>query len=221
MKGGSAKGTGKQAAGTAAGAPEPARLNPSQAAKTLMVLGLLKPGPKHGYELHRIVVAHGALYADFKKPTLYHLLQRLADQGAVSVHAESGARGRRGERLVYELTPAGDRLFRQLMRSILSSYDPGQAGLEVAAVFLRRISVREAVQLLEKRRTVVRERRNAMAGELGELGRRSSLQRIAAGYLATDHALSLMDAEIAWMDRAIGHLGVAGAARKTTSHAGA
>ena len=48
--------------------------------RTLMVLGLLKAGPRHGYELHRIVVAHGSLYADFKKPTLYHLLHRLAMQ---------------------------------------------------------------------------------------------------------------------------------------------
>ena len=34
-------------------------------AKTLMVLGLLQAGPRHGYELHRIVTAHGTLYADF------------------------------------------------------------------------------------------------------------------------------------------------------------
>lgn len=188
-------------------------LPPGQAAKTLMVLGLLKPGPKHGYELHRIVVAHGSLYADFKKPTLYHLLQRLAVQGAVRVRAEAGARGPRGERLVYELTAAGERLFRRLMRSTLGSYDAVHTGLEVAAVFLPRLSAREAQQLLEQRRAVVRARRDAMSGELGALGREPSSRRIAAGYLATDHALSLMDAEIDWMDRAIRHLAAAGPRR--------
>ena len=44
----------------------------------LMVLGVLHAGARHGYELHRILVAHGTVYADFKKPTLYHLLARLA-----------------------------------------------------------------------------------------------------------------------------------------------
>jgi DNA-binding PadR family transcriptional regulator len=196
-------------------------LPPGQAAKTLMVLGLLKPGAKHGYELHRIVVAHGALYADFKKPTLYHLLQRLAGQGAVKVRPEAGARGPRGERLVYELTASGDRLFHQLMRSILSTYDAVHTGLEVAAVFLPRLSAAEAQALLEKRRAVVRARRDAMSAELGPLGRESSGRRIAAGYLATDHALSLMDAEIAWMDRAIRHLATAGPRRACGATAGA
>jgi len=54
-------------------APEPAAdavlLPPGQASKTLMILGLLRSGSKHGYELHRVIVAHGTLYADFKKPT--------------------------------------------------------------------------------------------------------------------------------------------------------
>ncbi|MCK6371587.1 MAG: PadR family transcriptional regulator [Gammaproteobacteria bacterium] len=188
-------------------------LAPAQAAKTLMVLGLLLPGPRHGYELHRIVVAHGSLYADFKKPTLYHLLQRLARQGAVRERAESGARGPRGERLVYELTAAGKRQFHELMRSILGSYDAGQTGLEVAAVFLPRIDAQEARELLEHRLLAVRERHAAMAAELGAVARKPSAQRIAAGYLASDHALSIMDAEIAWMGRAIRHLAAAGQAQ--------
>ena len=109
-----------------------------------MVLGLLQAGPQHGYELHRIVVAHGTLYADFKKPTLYHLLHRLTVQGAVEVHAEGGTRGRLGERLVFALTPAGATKFQELLRHALSTYDPAQTAFEMATAYLPWIPPKEA-----------------------------------------------------------------------------
>jgi len=59
----------------------------------------------HGYELHRVVAAHGELYADLKKANVYYLLDRLATDGYVLVRTEPGAPGgARGERLVYEIT---------------------------------------------------------------------------------------------------------------------
>lgn len=189
---------------------EAACRSPAQAAKTLMVLGLLQSGPKHGYELHRIVMGHGELYADLKRPTLYHLLERLAAQEAVAVTTESGARGRRGARLVYALTPRGEAMFYGLLRSTLSTYDAGAAGLEVAAVFLDRVPAREACGLLAARREAILRRRALVAAELGPLAERSSALRLAKGFLAADHALSLMDAELDWIERAAAQLAKAG-----------
>jgi DNA-binding PadR family transcriptional regulator len=181
-------------------------LTPAQAAKTLMTLGLLKSGPKHGYELHRIVVAHGSLYADFKKPTLYHLLHRLAMQGSVQVRSEGGARGPRGERLVFALTAAGEKLFFRLLRHTLSAYDAGPTSLEVAAAYLMFLPAGEAQELLRTRREVIHARRAQMAAEITAMAQMSGARGRAARELAADHALSLMDAEIGWTDRAIGQL---------------
>ena len=183
-----------------------ATLSASQASRTLMVLGLLKGGARHGYELHRIVVAHGSLYADFKKPTLYHLLHRLALQGAVAVHSEAGARGPRGERLVFGLTRRGQAEFTRLLRQALSSYDAAQTLFEVAVAFMMMLPSAEAQALLKQRREAVRMRR---AGVLAETAVRAQLPHspgMAARQLATDHAVSLMDAEIGWMDRAVRQL---------------
>lgn len=190
----------------AAGPAAVALLPPAQAAKTLMLLGLLKSGPKHGYELHRIVVAHGSLYADFKKPTLYHLLHRLAMQGVVQVRSEGGARGPRGERLVFALAPQGESLFRRLLREALSSYDAAQISFEVAAAFLMFLPASEAQALLKKRRTEIRARRAEVVGEIESMSRQSDPARRAARELAADHAVTLMDAEINWTDRAIRQL---------------
>lgn len=193
--------------------PHPGSLTPPQAAKTLMVLGLLQSGPRHGYELHRIMVAHGSLYADFKKPTLYHLLHRLALHGTVQVRSEGGTRGRRGERLVFALTAQGEEIFRQLLRAALSSYDAVQTSFEVAAAFLPWIPPKEAQSLLKQRRGVVRNRRAEVLAEMESMARLPPSQRVHARFLAADHALSLMNAEVAWMDRVLRQLTAAGSSR--------
>lgn len=197
-------------------ASDPSLLAPAQASKTLMVLGLLTSGPKHGYELHRIVVAHGSLYSDFKKPTLYHLLHRLAMQGAVRVHSEGGARGPRGERLVFTLAPTGETLFTKLLRVALSSYDASHTCFEVATAFLGWLPAAESQDLLRERRTVVRARRAELLAEMQTISGdgHGDATRMAARKLAADHSLSLMDAEITWTDRAIRQIG-AGALRRS------
>jgi DNA-binding PadR family transcriptional regulator len=196
---------GKRRRGTGRAAPA-AALAPAQAAKTLMVLGLLKSGPKHGYELHRIVVAHGSLYAEFKKPTLYHLLHRLAVQGMVQVRSEGGARGPRGERLVFALAAKGKALFLHLLRSTLSSYDAGPISFQVAAAFLMFLPAAEAKALLRQRCSVIRARRAEVVSDLESMSRISSPAGRAARELAASHALMLMDADIAWTDGAIRQL---------------
>ncbi|MDH5277050.1 MAG: PadR family transcriptional regulator [Gammaproteobacteria bacterium] len=193
----------------------PALLAPAQASRTLMVLGLLKSGAKHGYELHRIVVAHGSLYPDFKKPTLYHLLHRLTLQGAVQVRPEAGARGPRGERLVFTLAPKGETLFMQLLRNALSSYDASHTGFEVATAFLGWLPAAEAQLLLHNRLGVIRLRRAEVAGQIEAMPRQPEGAHMAALQLATDHSLMLLDAEIAWADRAIRRIGVRGPAALT------
>jgi DNA-binding PadR family transcriptional regulator len=184
------------------------RINtPSQAVKTLMVLGLLQSGPKHGYELHRIVLAHGSIYPDFKKPTLYHLLHRLAMQGLVQVRAESGARGRRGERLVFAIARPGELRFQELLRNALGSCDGTNTGFEVAVAFLGFIAPRDRQRLLRRRRDMLQTRRDEMLAELERMNEMPEGGRRAARQLAFDHALSLLDAELAWMDRAIREAG--------------
>lgn len=183
-------------------------------ARTLMVLGLLQSGPQHGYELHRVLAAHGRFHADFKKPTLYHLLHRLTEQGAVQVHSESGTRGRRGERLVFALTPKGGELFQALLRHALSTYDRVETTFEMAAAYLPWIPPREAQSLLTKRRRAIEALHAEVASDLDHLTGQPASQVLAARSLATDHALSLLEAELAWLDRAMRHLATP-AGRKT------
>jgi DNA-binding PadR family transcriptional regulator len=171
---------------------------PSHAARTLMLLGLLQRGPLHGYELYRIIVAHGAIYSDFKKPTLYHLLGSLKASGAVKMTSEAGARGRRGERMIYSLTKKGQRLFNELLRATLGVYQPVHTGLDVAIVFMARLPPVEARALLTARRKSVLARRDLISSEPPPS---TPGKRIVPAQLALDHAHGLLDAELAWIEK--------------------
>ena len=164
--------------------------------KALLLLGLLLDQPMTGYDLNRIVRAHGHLYADLKKSNIYHLLDGLARQCYLQVTAQPGARGPRRERLVYELTPSGREAFHSLLREVLTSFEPAFAGLASAVVFLPQLEKEEALGLLRQRRDLLAERRRLVAGEL------SGLEGGLVG-LAGDHLLTAIDAELAWVGEAL------------------
>ena len=167
--------------------------------KELHLLGLLQSGPRTGYDLHRIVAAHGELFTDLKKGNVYYLLERLAQAGALQVTAEPGARGPRRERLIYSLTDEGRRRFHELLRAVVRTYEVAHSGVEVGMIFLPYLEPQEIVSLLEERRQAVLARREV-----------ADLQAAAAGHLhehlAQDHLLAMMDAELAWIARVLQHL---------------
>jgi DNA-binding PadR family transcriptional regulator len=169
--------------------------------KELIVLGLLDEGPMHGHELHRIVRAHGELYSDLKKANLYHLLARLREDGYLKLRTEVGARGRRGERLVYAITAKGRNRLATLLREVVRSYETMHSGIEVAAVLMSSLPLAESVTLLQERRKAVRARKAILVKEFAEFGNRGVFPQISA-----DHVIATTDAELAWIDRALKRL---------------
>jgi DNA-binding PadR family transcriptional regulator len=169
--------------------------------KLLLILGLLRSGPRTGYDLHRIVRAHGELYRDLKRSNIYFLLDRLARDGDLDMCAEPGARGPRGEWLVYSITKQGRERFDVLLREVLTSYELSHTGVEVAVAFLSTLDRRQAVGLLEERRARVRARREHVVEELAGGPRRGPLAEVAV-----DHLLGLIDAELAWIGRSLRRL---------------
>jgi DNA-binding PadR family transcriptional regulator len=182
------------------GGIDPARREAYRAGvhKRLLLLGLLLRGPMHGYELARIVAAHGELYQDLKKANIYYLLERLTQDGHVEVRTQTGTRGRRGERLVYRITRRGRREFRRLLGDVLDQFDPAHTGVDVAVVYLSSLTKPEAIELLERRRQAVADRRTEMAAELAKAELASPFAQLAG-----DHLVCLVDAELSWLGRAV------------------
>jgi len=167
--------------------------------KELHILGLLLSGPKTGYRLHRIVVAHGELFTDLKRGNVYYLLERLATAGALTVTTEGGARGPRRERLVYALTDQGRQRFHELLREVVRSYEVAHTGIEVGMIFLPYLDPGEVSGLLEERRQEVLARRTAVERQMASSDHLHE-------QLAQDHLLSLIDAELDWIARTLRRL---------------
>lgn len=168
--------------------------------KELLLLGLLQSGHNTGYELHRIVTAHGELYTDLKKGNVYYLLERLAESGALTVTVEPGARGPRRERLIYTLTDRGRLRFYELLRDVVRTYEPPHMGVEVGMSFLLYLPAEEAIQLLDERRRAVLARRTVVAEREARAVDHLYIE------LAQDHLRSLMDTELAWIERTVRRL---------------
>src|SRR5258708_8630823 len=148
--------------------------------KELHILGLLQSGPLTGYDLHRIVVAHGELFTDLKKGNVYYLLERLAARGALQVTAEAGARGPRRERLIYALTDQGRQRFHHLLREVVRTYEVAHSGVEVGMFFLPFLDPRDAIHLLQERREAVLTHRALIEREAG--GRAQPHPQAAQGH---------------------------------------
>ena len=155
-------------------------------------------GPTSGYDLHRIVRAHGELFSDLKKANMYHLLDRLGREGYLRIRREQGTRGRLGEKRIYSLTAAGRRRFERLLMDLIKNYDTVHTGVEVAMVFMRQLRRKTAISLLLARRAAVNTRRRGVVAAFGEISARKPFTRIAA-----DHLLSLIDAEAGWLERSL------------------
>ncbi|HEY0753957.1 MAG TPA: PadR family transcriptional regulator [Ktedonobacteraceae bacterium] len=169
--------------------------------KILLLLGMLLDGSLYGYQLHQIVRAHGELYADLKKANLYYLLERLTKDGALTVEVESGAKGARGERLIYTITEQGRSRFYQLLRETLLRYEPVHTGIETAVVFLTHLSVEEGIALLKERQQIVQAKHAQVRADIGQPDKQAPLVAIAS-----DHILSFIDAELAWLARSLERL---------------
>jgi DNA-binding PadR family transcriptional regulator len=169
--------------------------------KVLLLLGLLLDGPLYGYQLHQIVRAHGELYADLKKANLYYLLERLAKDGYLEMEVEPGTKGARGERLIYTITEAGRAHFHAMLRETLVRYELAHTGIETAIVFLSYLSLEEGIALLQQRRQTMQDRRVQLVADVGQPGKQAPLVMVAG-----DHLISLIDAELAWIDRSLEYL---------------
>lgn len=179
--------------------------------KQVMLLGLLMEQPMYGQQIREVIEKHHDIFADFiKKPTIYYQLERLAQDGYLEVKRESVEAPGTGyaheelalrERDVYYITDKGRARFHALLRETLEDYSPALSGVDACFFFLHHLSPGEAIALLEQRRQRVADYRALVAQQAEQKEVQDDAHR-----LVNDHKLTLLDAELSWLNRAIEHL---------------
>jgi DNA-binding PadR family transcriptional regulator len=121
--------------------------------RKLLLLGLLRSGEMHGYQLNEFIDSHLDTIVILKKPTAYRLLNRMAEDGWVTHREERD--GNRPPRRVFAITPDGEAAFQRLLRETLVDYQPIVSPGDVGLLFLHALPPAEVMALLQKRREKV------------------------------------------------------------------
>lgn len=164
--------------------------------REMLLLGLLRSGEMHGYQLNEYIERTLSFCADVKKATAYFLLDKMEGRGWVT--ATEHREGNRPPRKVYHLTPGGEAEFQRLLRENLSSFASARSAGDIGLAFLGALESGEASELLRLRRA-------ALAAELD--GIRAAPQHGGGIQLLIDHQIHYLDSELRWLDETIASLG--------------
>jgi DNA-binding PadR family transcriptional regulator len=172
----------------------------------LAVLGLLKEGPMHGYELRkRLAFTLGPLYA-VSYGSLYPCLKRLRKAGLVAEGAEPAPKPRRTKRgepkttratvrrakKVYEITPHGEALFFEQLE-LGAIYDTDR--FQTRFAFFRYLPSGERIRLLEHRKAYLEDKLAEFKETL-----RATRERIDAySRSLIDHSVAATEQDIVWL----------------------
>ena len=100
----------------------------------LILLGLLKESPKHGYDIKKKIREILFLFAGIDLKSIYYPLRILEKKGLVINRINKF--GRRPERFVYELTAKGKERFKRLLTESFLNFKRPQFSLDLSLYFL-------------------------------------------------------------------------------------
>ena len=144
----------------------------------LILLGLLKESPKHGYDIKKNIKEILFLFAGVDLKSIYYPLRILEKKGLVTKRIAKA--GRRPQRLIYALTPKGENRFKELLTQSLLNFKRPQFSLDLSLYFLNYMQPDIAKRRLRARMLVLDKLAKNLAQMINPLKkkRNSSLARI-------------------------------------------
>ena len=162
----------------------------------LAVLGLLHETPMHGYELRKRVNGVLGWSRLLSYGSLYPALKKMLKAGWIAEHVtapEPGATSRR-QRIVYELTPAGDEQFTRLMADVgPSAWEDDN--FDVRLMFFSRTDMGVRLRILEGRRSRLQERLDRVQKQL----ERTEAQMDRYACELQRHGVESVEREVRWL----------------------
>lgn len=119
----------------------------------LILLGLLKESPKHGYEIKRKIKEILSLFAGVDLKSIYYPLSILEKKGLMTKRISK--QGKRPPRFVYALTARGESRFKALLAQSLLNFKRPQFSLDLSLYFLHYIKPAIAKRRLQARMFVL------------------------------------------------------------------
>ncbi|MCK5082846.1 MAG: PadR family transcriptional regulator, partial [Candidatus Omnitrophica bacterium] len=115
----------------------------------LLFLGLLKDGPKHGYEIKRQIEEELFPFVGLKIKSIYYPLKKMEKLGLIK--KDVGREGKWPEKYVYSLTAKGEKIFDHLITDSFLSIERPYFNIDLSLYFLQYVDKRIAKRQLRGR----------------------------------------------------------------------
>ena len=164
----------------------------------LVLLGLLEEGPKHGYEIKRLITKIIETFTSIKTKSIYYSLRPMEKEGLEAKRVSRA--GRRPEKYIYHITKKGSGRFQELLRRSFLILERPFLNIDLSLYFLPFIKPKMALARLRTRLRGL----GRVKVWLENMGR-SLKKRNAPHHLQTiiQHNLELAKAEIKFTSRLV------------------
>jgi DNA-binding PadR family transcriptional regulator len=163
----------------------------------LILLGLLKESPKHGYEIKLKIKEILSLFAGISLKSIYYPLGVLEKKGLLVKH--SGKEGRRPQRFVYALTEKGEKYFYKLLDESFLNFRRPQFSLDLSLYFLYYIKPSIAKRRLRARLSIVKK----LSRDLSSMVNSYKKKKPASLVRILEHNLRMVEAEAEFLTNLI------------------
>jgi DNA-binding PadR family transcriptional regulator len=161
----------------------------------LLVLGLLRKSPLHGYEIKRIVETEMGDWADVAAGSIYFALDKLASDALIE-EKEVSQEGGRPARTIYRITVSGQVEFERLLHESWDRVEKQSYPIDVAVAFMDCLPKDELGRLLQKRARTLEEILAGLAAHEGEI--LDAAEVPAQARFIFSHARRHYQAELDW-----------------------
>ena len=162
----------------------------------LLFLGLLKDGPKHGYEIKRLIQEELSAFVGLKVKSIYYPLKKIEKLGLIK--KDVGREGKWPEKYVYSLTPKGEKIFDHLITESFLSIERPYFNLDLSLYFIQYVDKIIAKRQLRGRVRYLKQIKKNISNL--KLKLKSAQKHL---YIIMDHDLDLVEAEIKSLDRLV------------------
>jgi DNA-binding PadR family transcriptional regulator len=159
----------------------------------LAILGLLKDRAMHGYQLKKHLADTLGSFWQVSYGSLYPALKRLQREGAVEMIFPKEELGRRKN--VYRVTPAGEKLFAELLERAGQEASEDNA-FSVRLTFFKYLKPESRIRLLERRRAFLEGRGSSLKQSLQRYKERIDNYTLSL----MNHELAATENDIRWLD---------------------
>ncbi len=161
----------------------------------LVILGLLRERPLHGYELKHIIEERMGDWTNIAFGSIYYALDKLQDDGFVE-RVATEKEGGRPARTVYQITEAGRGEFLRLLREIWREVERQYYTFDIGLTFMKALPLEEVKGYLRKRVAQLETILQHLDAHEEEQLAHEEVPRLAAAVFA--HSRAHFEAELSW-----------------------